>query len=102
MKATIFTNADLNEADMQDVDAQGARFDGADVSETDFSETDLMGANFQGADIEDAKFTEADLTGANFSGATNADKAIFGNTVCSDGDPSDNCYFEGRLHGVLP
>ena len=102
MKATIFTNADMNEADMQDVNAQGARFDGTDVSEMDFSEADLIGANFQGADIEGVKFTEADLTGANFSGAKNADKAIFSETVCSDGNTSDSCYFEGRLHGIRP
>ena len=102
MKATIFTNADMNEADMQDANAQGARFNGADVSETDFSESDLMGANFQGADIEDAKFTEADLTGANFAGALNADKAIFSDTICSDGSTSGSCYFESRLHGILP
>lgn len=102
MKAAIFTNADMNEADMQDANAQGVRFDGADVSETDFSESDLMGANFQGADIEDAKFTEADLTGANFSGALNADSAFFRETICSDGNVSESCYFEGRLHGVSP
>ena len=102
MKATIFVNADLNEADMRDANAQGARFDGADVSELDFSEADLKGAIFHGANIEDAKFTEADLTGANFSAALNADSAFFRETICSDGNMSESCYFEGRLHGVKP
>ena len=102
IKATVFASADLNEADMQDANAQGARFNGADVSEMDFSETDLMGANFQGADIEDARFSEADLTGANFSGALNADEAIFGDTVCSDGTTSSSCYFEAKLYGIRP
>ena len=102
MKAAIFVNADLNEADMRGANAQGARFDGADVSDMDFSEAELSNANFQGANIEDAKFTEADLTGANFSGALNADSAFFRETVCSDGNLSESCYFEGRLHGVKP
>jgi len=102
MKATIFTNTDMNEAEMRDANAQGARFNGADVSDVDFSESDLKGAIFHGANIEDAKFTEADLTGANFSGALNADTAFFCETICSDGNMSESCYSEGRLHGVKP
>ena len=67
-----------------------------------FSESDLINASFHGADVEDAKFSNADLTGANFSAALNADKAIFNDTVCSDGSTSSSCYFEGRLHGIRP
>lgn len=102
MKGTIFVNVNLNEAEMKNADMQGARFGGADVSDANFSDSNLTNANFQGADIEDAKFTESDLTGANFSGALNPGKAIFADTTCSDGTESNNCYFEGRLHGIRP
>ena len=102
LEATIFTNTDLNEAEMRGANARGARFDGADVSDVDFSDSDLNGAIFHSTNIEDAKFTEADLTGANFSGALNADTAFFRETICSDGNMSESCYFEGRLHGVKP
>ena len=102
LKGTIFVSANLNEAEMKDAVAQGARFNNADVSDANFSESDLTNAGFQSADIEDARFSEANLTGANFSGALNADKAIFDDTVCSDGSTSSSCYFEGKLHGVGP
>jgi len=102
LNGATFVNAKLNEAEMKDAAAQGARFNGADVSDATFSESDLTNASFHGADIEDAKFSEADLTGANFSAALNADKAIFDDTICSDGTTSSNCYFEGRLRGIRP
>ena len=102
MSAAIFDNAELNEADMKDANLRGARFNGADVSDVNFSEADLSNASFQWADIEDTRFSEANLTGAIFSGAINADKAMFSDTICSDGSTSDSCYFEGRLHGIRP
>ena len=102
LQSAVFDNAALSEAEMTDAHIQGARFVNADVSDADFSESDLSNASFQGANIQDAKFAEADLTGANFSGAQNADKAIFSETTCSDGTTSDNCYTEGKLHGIRP
>ena len=102
LNGTIFVSANLNEAEMKDAVAQGARFNNADVSDANFGESDLINASFHGADIEDAKFSKADLTGANFSAALNADKAIFDDTVCSDGTTSSSCYFEARLYGVRP
>ena len=102
LNGAMFVNANLNEAEMKDAVAQGARFNSADVSDANFSESDLINASFQGADIEDARFSEANLTGANFSATLNADKAIFDDTICSDGTTSSNCYFEGKLHGVRP
>ena len=102
LNGAIFVNANLSEAEMKDAAAQGARFNSADVSDVNFSESDLTSASFHGANIEDARFSEANLTGASFSGALNADEAIFGDTVCSDGTTSSSCYFEGMLHGVRP
>ena len=102
LNGAMFVNANLNEAEMKDAIAQEARFNNADVSDANFSETDLVNASFQGTDIEDAKFSEANLTGANFSAALNADKAIFDDTVCSDGTTSSHCYFEAKLHGISP
>ena len=102
LRGTIFTSADLNEATIEGAVVVDAIFTNADVSEADFSHSDLKGAIFHGANIEDADFTEADLHETNYSGALNADSAIFRKTICSDGNKSDNCYFEGRLQGVTP
>ena len=102
LNGTIFVNANLNESEMKDAVAQGALFNNADVSDANFSESDLTNASFHGANIEDARFGGSNLTGANFSGVLNANKAIFDDTVCSDGTTSSSCYFDGRLHGTLP
>ena len=97
-----FFDASLSRTSMVGANAHGAFFIGADVGGVDFREADLSNASFRDADVEDAKFSDADLTNAYFGSCTNVSNAIFGNTVCSDGVKSDNCFFEGRLYGSHP
>ena len=73
------------------------------LTDASFRNAVLTSATFANADdIEDADFSKADLTGANFTGARNVEEARFDDTVCSDGVESDDCYLEGRLHGMRP
>ena len=97
-----FAGADLEEASFSRAKLKGAIFADTDLNEANMKDADLTNAIFHGADIEDAIFYEANLSNANFAGAINADKAKFQETTCSDGTVSDNCYLEGRLHGVSP
>ena len=97
-----FTGADLEEASFRRAKLKGAIFGNADLKEANMKDADLSNAVFHSADIEDTDFSESDLTGANFAGAINADRAKFQETTCSDGTVSDNCYYDGKLHGVAP
>ena len=98
-----FIKADLSGAVFFKADLRGFNFSEATLTDADFSGADLTDASFANAeDIEDANFSKANLTGANFSGARNADEARFDDTICSDGVESDDCYLEGRLHGIRP
>ena len=98
-----FRNTDLSNAVFFNANLSGFDFSYAKLTDASFRNAVLTSANFANADdIEDADFSKADLTGANFTGARNVEEARFDDTVCSDGVESDDCYLEGRLHGMRP
>ena len=102
MRKARFIGAKLRGADITEADAQGAGFYWADVGKVDFGKTDLTEASFANAKVAGADFTGANLTDAYFGQTTGTGRAVFEDTMCSDGARSDDCYSEGRLMGVNP
>lgn len=76
----MLRNAQLQEADLHDLNLEGADLEGAHLSVCDLMRTNLAGANLKGADLwmadmKDTVLNGTDLHGANLSDVTNLTQA---------------------------
>ena len=75
-------NADLRNANLRDVDLQGAILGGADLRDADLQGTNFRGANLRdanlaGANLAGASLRDANLAGTNLAGTNLGDADLF-------------------------
>jgi len=68
LSKTIFQNAELGKANLQEADLQEANLIGTSLRETNFQGANLRKANLQRADLREANLQGADLREANLEG----------------------------------
>lgn len=66
---SLFTDADLREANFERAQLQGVDFSRADLRSVRFVDADLSGADFENCDLRGADFRGAQLRGTRFPGA---------------------------------